>query len=85
MRHPQRWKTVPIEHVCEVNPRDAGPARHSTAVSFVPMPAVSETEGVIMAHDTKPFSQVSKGYTRFRVEDVIFAMISSCMENGKSS
>jgi type I restriction enzyme S subunit len=82
---PDGWKMVPLADVCEVNPRDPGPARQSAAVSFVPMPAVSETEGVIIAHDTKPFSQVAKGYTRFREKDVIFAKITPCMENGKSA
>ena len=82
---PEGWKMVPLAVVCEVNPRDPGPTRHSTAVSFVPMPSVSETEGAIMAHDTKPFSKVAKGYTRFRERDVIFAKITPCMENGKSA
>src|ERR1035441_8307283 len=82
---PRGWKTVPLAQVCEVNPRDPGPADHAKAVSFVPMPAVSETEGVILDHDTKPFSDVAKGYTRFREQDVIFAKITPCMENGKSA
>jgi type I restriction enzyme S subunit len=47
------------------------------------MPAVSDTEGVIMSHGTKRFSDVAKGYTRFREQDVIFAKITPCMENGK--
>lgn len=80
---PRGWKTVPLEKVCDVNPRDPGPTDHSKAVSFVPMPAVSDTEGVIMSHGTKRFSEVARGYTRFREQDVIFAKITPCMENGK--
>jgi type I restriction enzyme S subunit len=80
---PRGWKFVPLAHVCDVNPRDSGPGDHSTAVSFVPMPAVSDTEGIILPHDTKPFTSVAKGYTRFREQDVIFAKITPCMENGK--
>jgi type I restriction enzyme S subunit len=49
------------------------------------MPAVSETEGVILDHGTKPFADVANGYTRFREQDVIFAKITPCMENGKSA
>ena len=79
------WKKVPLAQVCEVNPRDRGPEDQSVAVSFVPMPAVSETEGVILDHGTKPFADVANGYTRFREQDVIFAKITPCMENGKSA
>ena len=82
---PNRWKKVPLAQVCEVNPRDRGPEDQSVAVSFVPMPAVSETEGVILDHGTKPFADVANGYTRFREQDVIFAKITPCMENGKSA
>lgn len=31
----------------------------------------------------RPMSQVSKGFTRFQPDDVIFAKITPCMENGK--
>jgi type I restriction enzyme S subunit len=47
------------------------------------MPAVSDTEGIILDHGTRAFSEVAKGYTRFRDGDVIFAKITPCMENGK--
>jgi type I restriction enzyme S subunit len=47
------------------------------------MPAVSDREGVILEHNTRPFADVAKGYTRFRDGDVIFAKITPCMENGK--
>src|ERR1039458_4305993 len=82
---PGGWKMVPLAEVCEVNPRDSGPADQSKVVSFVPMPAVSDTDGVILGHDAKPFRDVAKGYTRFRERDVIFAKITPCMENGKSA
>ena len=47
------------------------------------MPAVSDTEGLVLNHGTRPFAEVAKGYTRFRNGDVIFAKITPCMENGK--
>lgn len=80
---PHQWKNIRLAEVCEVNPRDPGPTPPSTPVSFIPMPAVSDIEGVIMRHETKPFTAVAKGYTRFREQDVIFAKITPCMENGK--
>ena len=80
---PAAWRTVRLEEVCEVNPRHPGPDNPATEVSFVPMPAVSDVEGVILPHESRPFSKVAKGYTRFRDGDVIFAKITPCMENGK--
>jgi type I restriction enzyme S subunit len=80
---PHGWKMVQVADVCDVNPRDPGPSKRSVSVSFIPMPAVSDREGVILEHNTKPFAEVAKGYTRFREGDVIFAKITPCMENGK--
>jgi type I restriction enzyme S subunit len=40
-------------------------------------------EGTILPHQQRAFAEVSKGYTRFRNDDVIFAKITPCMENGK--
>lgn len=80
---PRTWRFVRLEEICEVNPRDKAPVKPTTKVSFVPMSAVSDIEGVILPHDSRSFSEVSKGYTRFRDGDVIFAKITPCMENGK--
>jgi type I restriction enzyme S subunit len=77
------WKTRSLGKICELNPRDEASRDPTTPVSFVPMPAVSELEGIILPHSSKPFSEVAKGYTRFRNGDVIFAKITPCMENGK--
>jgi type I restriction enzyme S subunit len=78
-----QWETVPLDQICDVNPHEPGPQDRLTEVSFIPMPAVSDTEGIILNHGTKPFAEVAKGYTRFRDGDVIFAKITPCMENGK--
>jgi type I restriction enzyme S subunit len=77
------WREVRIGDICDLNPREPGPEDQSTAISFIPMPAVSDTEGVVLDHDTRTFSEVAKGYTKFRDGDVIFAKITPCMENGK--
>jgi type I restriction enzyme, S subunit len=82
---PVGWKAEQLADLCEVNPRESGPVDHSSPVSFIPMPAVSEVEGAIVKHVIKPFRDVAKGYTRFREGDVIFAKITPCMENGKSA
>lgn len=53
-------------------------------VSFVPMPAVSE-DGKIDCSDIKPYKEVRKGFTYFAENDVLFAKITPCMENGKGA
>ena len=53
------------------------------AVSFVPMAAVSEVSASVTDTIERPFSEVARGYTAFRNNDVLFAKITPCMENGK--
>ena len=81
------YTRVPLGEVSTINPR-AGkmpPANEDMSVSFVPMAAVDERIGAITAHDIRPLSQVSKGFTAFQNGDVLFAKITPCMENGKAA
>jgi len=80
-------RLVPLAEVCEINPRlprDHGLAE-DTPVSFVPMAAVDEVSGNIRDEQQRVFREVRKGYTSFREDDVLFAKITPCMENGKSA
>ena len=80
-------KLVPIGEVCEINPRL--PKAHGIAddaeVSFVPMAAVSELFGTIADRQVRCLAEVKKGYTSFLENDVLFAKITPCMENGKAA
>jgi type I restriction enzyme S subunit len=49
------------------------------------MAAVSEIEGVIATHEVRTFGEVRSGYTHFAENDVLWAKITPCMENGKSA
>ena len=53
-------------------------------VSFVPMEGVSDKYGEITLNETKKISE-SKSYTRFQENDLLWARITPCMENGKSA
>jgi type I restriction enzyme S subunit len=78
------WRTVKLGEVCELNPRRPKLDRAtSTPTTFVQMSAVAENGGGIVRPETRPFGQVSKGYTFFAEGDVIFAKITPCMQNGK--
>ncbi len=71
---------------CELNPKKAQDKRLASNidVSFVPMPSVSEN-GKIDPTDIRPYEAVKKGFTYFAEDDVLFAKITPCMENGKGA
>jgi type I restriction enzyme, S subunit len=78
------WKNVRLSEVADLNPRKFSDApEDDTPVSFVPMKAVEEESGGLVASEIKPWSTVKKGYTPFQENDVLFAKITPCMENGK--
>ncbi|ANT48867.1 restriction endonuclease subunit S [Mesorhizobium amorphae] len=82
---PGSWIEPPINEVAEVNPRKDVDLSTSDLVSFVPMAAVDEVSGTILSPVDRPYGEVSKGFTHFRDNDVIFAKITPSMENGKSA
>ncbi len=47
------------------------------------MSAITEEFGGIDVSATRPLGEVQKGYTSFLADDVLFAKITPCMENGK--
>jgi type I restriction enzyme S subunit len=49
------------------------------------MSALDNTTGSITQKISRPFSEVSKGYTYFEDGDILFAKITPCMQNGKSA
>jgi type I restriction enzyme S subunit len=49
------------------------------------MTAVDETTGTLALPQIKPFGTVKKGYTWFVENDVLFAKITPCMQNGKTA
>ena len=77
------WKKITLQEAVDINPKTVLPAlSDSEIVSFLPMPAVQE-ESLEYAEQKSSFGKVKKGYTKFRDEDVLFAKITPCMENGK--
>ncbi len=71
-----------FSEMCFINPRLDMDVPEDLDVSFIPMSAVSE-RGKIDANQSRKFKEVKNGYTYFREEDVLFAKITPCMENGK--
>ena len=82
---PQHWTGVRLSEVCEINPRGKPDLAPQDEVTFVPMAAVSDTFGTIVAPEIRSFEAVQKGFTPFLEGDVLFAKITPCMENGKAA
>lgn len=83
----ESWEVVYLQNVCEINPKkiDTNKLLDDTEVSFIPMSCVSDELGTVINFQTKYLNKVKKGYTNFIEDDIIFAKITPCMENGKSA
>lgn len=74
--------TVALSEATEIN---APPRRRPAAdedVSFLPMSDV-DVDGRTGPGTSRPFDEVSRGYTLFERGDVLVAKITPCFENGK--
>ena len=80
------WGLTQLGECCELNPKKGEDDRlvSDLRVSFVPMPAVSES-GAIDVSEIKLYDEVKTGFTYFAENDVLFAKITPCMENGKGA
>lgn len=82
---PASWEVASIDEVASINPKLVESIDDSDQVHFVPMAAVAEDFGGIDVSATRPYGEVRKGYTYFASQDVLFAKITPCMENGKGA
>ena len=78
------WGLTTLGECCDINPRRPKDIPDDCEVSFVPMPAVSE-HGQIDCSESKSYGEVKKAFTYFADNDVLFAKITPCMENGKGA
>lgn len=81
----KKWERKKLGEVCRINP--SKPKKFTRApnasTTFIPMAAVDERTGTVAKPEVVPYSKVSKGYTYFEENDVLFAKITPCMQNGK--
>ena len=83
---PPGWAWARLGEVCDVNPLtplEGLPA--DQALAFVPMAAVEAQSNKMDVSACRTLAQVSTGFTRFMQDDVLFAKITPCMENGKTA
>lgn len=80
-----RYRSVSLKQVVAINPRTSFlNVNDDTLLSFVPMEVISEEDGSIVSQQERPFSE-NVGYTSFQQDDLLWAKITPCMENGKSA
>ncbi len=81
---PKGWRLVRLGEVAEVNPRRPRlNVLSDTPVAFLPMVAIAESSQGIMARESRPYFEVSTGYTYFEEDDFLFSKITPCLQNGK--
>lgn len=78
-----KWEQDSIGNICLINPKHKD-IDDDLEISFVPMPALNQDTARIDKHEIRKFGEVKKGYTHFAENDVLFAKITPCMENGKN-
>ena len=83
---PFGYGKVKLGECCEINPKKTKNTRldDGVEVSFVSMSSISE-KGEIDPSDIRKYEAVKKGFTYFAENDVLFAKITPCMENGKGA
>lgn len=82
---PITWEIGTISTIAEANPKtDVSQMNEDSPVTFLPMENISEN-GKILKRDTRKYFEVKKGFTCFAENDVLFAKITPCMENGKGA
>ena len=76
------WEWVELGDIAEINPpREDVPG--DLEVSFIRMEYISEISNSIESMDIVLFKEIKGTYTFFKENDVLFAKITPCMENGK--
>lgn len=80
---PSSWRWANLSILGETKPRNDAP--DIAKVSFVPMTLIPAEYGAGARHETRPWSEIKKGYTHFANGDVVMAKITPCYENGKSA
>lgn len=80
------WGVSMLGKCCVLNPKKGEDKRLRSGmkVSFIPMSAITEN-GNIDVFETKLYDEVKTGFTYFSENDVLFAKITPCMENGKGA
>lgn len=79
---PKGWEVKKLKYVSKINPSKRNLIDRNLSVSFIAMEDVDEN-GNIISVESIELNKVFAGYKYFKNDDVIFAKITPCFENGK--
>ena len=83
---PDNWVWTRLGEICEINPNKIKiEIDENELVDFIPMKNISEDSPEIIEKNFEKFKDLQKGYTQFIENDILFAKITPCMENGKTA
>ncbi|GAB4502457.1 MAG: restriction endonuclease subunit S [Anaerolineales bacterium] len=80
--NPKKWDVFELGEIVDINPSGRAKASAEQPTSFLPMTLVEPGNIFSNVLDVKRFDEISTGYTYFEENDVLFAKITPCMENG---
>ena len=72
-----------IGDVCEVNPKKDS-LDDNIEITFIPMEKVG-VDGSLKLDSLRKYGDIKKGFSQIKENDVLFAKITPCMENGKAT
>jgi type I restriction enzyme S subunit len=78
----KNWEVKRLGDICEINPRTNLDLKRDK-IKYAEMAAVDENLKEIRYFLDRPINKVSSGAPKFKDNDVIFARITPCTENGK--
>lgn len=82
---PTEWQSFRVKDVAQLSPGFSSDAPQLTELcTVIPMETVSE-KGQIDTSNVQEYDLISGGLPNFEADDVIFAKITPCMENGKGA
>ena len=80
---PEGWEWVRLGNVAQFNPRNK--ADDELLAGFIPMTLINDGFTNKHTFETRKWGEIKSGYTHFANNDVIFAKITPCFENRKST
>ena len=81
---PKHWEIKRLKYVANINPQRPDGIPDETKVVFMAMESMN-ADGTYDNSIVRPYSEVKTGFTYFAEDDVVFAKITPCFENGKGA
>ncbi|MBR1443617.1 MAG: restriction endonuclease subunit S [Firmicutes bacterium] len=80
---PKSWRFERLKNIFIINPKNN--ISDDTEVSFIPMALIEDMYSGKYSYEIKKWKECKNGFTHFAKDDIIFAKISPCFENLKST